>query len=804
LNARQPPKTELMTKPESRRRSSTLTPLVALLLGASALVAPHAVRAQPIVEAAQAGRVDRILVRGNERIEQSTVLSYLPIQAGTAVTEEQVGLAVTALFESNLFANVNIVLQGTDLVVTVVENPIINRVIFEGDKALKEDKLRDEVTARPRGIFTRARIQQDVQRIIELYRRAGRISATVTPKIVELPQKRVDVVFEIDEGPKSGVLDINFLGNREFSDNELADIITTEKSVFYKFFSSNANYDPDRIEYDEQQLRDHYRNRGFYDFRVISSVAELKQDQNGFAITYTLEEGRQYQFGKLTVETQLQKLDGAILQRLLPIREGDLYSDERIEGATDSLTFAAGSAGFAFVDIRPRFTPNRETGLIDVVFQIEEGPRVYIERIDIVGNTQTLDRVIRREMEIAEGDAFNRVLVDRSRNRIRSLTFFKDVTIDESPGSAPDKTNLRVQIEEQPTGELAFSAGYSSIDQLVIDLSVIQRNFRGRGQNLRARVSTGSFRKSIDFAFTEPKFLGRNMSAGVEAYSFTYDFSEQTGYETSSNGLGLRVGFPLSLNSSLGLRYTLRTDDIQVVGVNCSGLFGNPPICSQIGSKLTSSVGYTWVLDRRNDPINPTRGFATTLSQDIAGLGGDVQYVRTEVENSAYYGFNKDFILKVNAQAGYIEGFGGQNVRINDRFFKGGNSFRGFETAGIGPRDTSFDNAIGAKMYVIGTVELKVPNFLPEQFGVKTALFTDFGVVGDVDQADKISCSTFSPPTCVINDAIRDERVLRASAGISIGWRSPLGPIQFDISKVLAEDYYDRTETFRFSTSTRF
>jgi len=793
-----------MIKPESRRRTLPLTPLVALLLGASALVAPEPVRAQPLIEAAQDGRVDRILVRGNERIEQSTVLSYLPIQPGTTVSEEQVGLAVTSLFESNLFANVNIVLQGTDLVVTVVENPIINRVIFEGDKALKEDKLRDEVTARPRGIFTRARIQQDVQRIIELYRRAGRISATVTPKIVELPQKRVDVVFEIDEGPKSGVLDINFLGNSEFSNNELADVITTERSVFYKFFSSNANYDPDRIEYDEQQLRDHYRNRGFYDFRVVSSIAELRQDQNGFAITYTLEEGRQYRFGKLTVETQLQKLDGAILQRLLPIQEGDLYSDQRIERATDALTFAAGSAGFAFVDIRPRFTPNRETGLIDVVFQIEEGPRVYIERIDIVGNSQTLDRVIRREMEIAEGDAFNRVLVDRSRNRIRSLSFFKDVTIDESPGSAPDKTNLRVQIEEQPTGELAFSAGYSSIDQLVIDLSVVQRNFRGRGQNLRARVSTGSFRKSIDFAFTEPKFLGRNMSAGVEAYTFTYDFSDQTGYETSSNGLGFRVGFPLSLNSSLGLRYTLRTDDIKVIGINCSGLFGNPPICAQIGSKLTSSVGYTWVLDRRNDPINPTRGFATTVSQDFAGIGGDVQYVRSEVENSAYYGFNRDFILKVNAQAGYIEGFGGQNVRINDRFFKGGNSFRGFETAGIGPRDISFDNAIGAKTYIIGTVELKVPNFLPEQFGVKTALFTDFGVVGDVDQADKISCTAFSPPNCGINEFIRDERVLRASAGLSIGWRSPLGPIQFDLSKVLAKDFYDRTETFRFSTSTRF
>ncbi len=405
---------------------------------------------------------------------------------------------------------------GTDLTVEVVENPIINRVLFEGEKSLKEDKLRDEVAVRPRGIFTRARVQQDVQRIIELYRRAGRISATVTPKIVELPQKRIDLIFEIDEGPKSGVLDVNFIGNKQYTDNDLRDVIVTERSVFYKFFSSNDNYDPDRIEYDEQKLRDFYRNHGYYDFNVLSSVAELKPERNAFLINYTIDEGRQYHFGKVTVKTELKRLDGAVLQRLLPITAGDLFSDDKIKAATDALTFAAGVVGFAFVDIRPDYTANPTTGQIDVVFNVSEGPRVYVERVDIVGNTQTLDKVIRREMNLAEGDAYNRQLKEQSTNAIKRLNFFEDVSIDEEPGSSSDKVDLRVKVQEKPTGELAFSAGYSSIDKLVVDASVTQSNFRGTGEALRAIISVGALRQQIDLSFTElPGVLDRNDLGGL-------------------------------------------------------------------------------------------------------------------------------------------------------------------------------------------------------------------------------------------------------------------------------------------------
>jgi outer membrane protein insertion porin family len=780
-----------------RARSAALASGLALLMGSTALVAPTLAAAQE-----QSGVVNRIIVRGNERIEQSTVLSYLPIQPGETLDSAKADLALKTLFRTDLFSDVKIDLQDGDLIITVTENPIINRVIFEGNSGLKEDKLRDEVTVRPRGIFTRAKVQSDVQRIIELYRRSGRISASVTPKIVELPQKRVDLIFEINEGPKSGVLQVNFLGNKEYSDNDLRDVVVTEQSSWYKFFSSNANYDPDRLEYDKEQLRKHYRNRGFYDFRVISAVAELAPDKNGFVVTYTLDEGPHYKFGKISVETELQRLDKNLLQALVPIRSGEEYQDEKIEQATDALTFAAGAAGFASVDVRPRYTPNRENNTVDVVFQVNEGPRVYVERIDVTGNTRTLDSVIRREMNLVEGDAYNRALVDRSRNNIRALGFFKDVTIEEVPGSAPDRTGLAVRVEEQPTGELSFSAGYSSVDQLVLDLGVTERNFRGRGQSLRARVSVGSLRQQIDLGFTEPRFMGRNLAAGVDLYSYKYDYSEFTLFETESLGANLRFGFPLTLNSNMSTRYTLRSDDVQIDDYYCDATtpLVSPALCEQRGSYVTSLLGYTFLYDRRNDPINPTRGYRFDVSQDFAGVGGDVQYLRTEVTGGWYWGFNKDFILSLTGSGGYITGWGGDTVRINDQFYKGGNSFRGFETGGIGPRDTNFGraDALGGRAYAIGSAELTVPTFLPEQYGIKAALFTDVGTLGLLDDNLKLKADGTRDPL------VFDDLSLRASAGVSIFWRSPMGPIRFDFSKVLAKEDYDKTETFRFSTSTRF
>ena len=460
------------------------------------------------------GVVQHIVIQGNERIDPETILSYLPIHAGQTVDPAIIDQALKALFATDLFADVKIDLQEGNLLVQVVENPIVNQVTFEGNSNIKTDKLQDEIQVRPRGVFTKAKVEEDVGRIIELYRREGRISATVTPKIVQLPQRRVDLIFEIKEGPKSGIIQVNFLGNNKFSSADLSGVIVTKSSAWYKFFSSNDNYDPDRIEYDREQLRKFYRNRGFYDFRIISSVAELDVTRNGFAVTYALSEGAMYRFGKVTVHAELKKLNPDILRQYLPIKSGEVYSDDKIEKATDAITFAAGAAGYAFVDVRPRYTPNPRTHTVDVAFDVKEGPRVYIGRIDIVGNTQTLDYVIRREMIVQEGDAYNRALVDRSKQQIKNLGFFKDVEITNVPSSSPDRTDLLVNVTEQPTGQLSFSVGYSSIDLLVANIGVTQSNFRGRGENLSATVSAGYLQQIADLSFTEPHWLNRNMSAG--------------------------------------------------------------------------------------------------------------------------------------------------------------------------------------------------------------------------------------------------------------------------------------------------
>lgn len=735
--------------------------------------------------------IERILVEGNERIETDTILSYLPIRRGEAVTSERLDLAYETLFRTNLFSDVNIQITGSDMVVRVAENPIINQVVFEGNDAITTERLREEVTIRPRGIFTRARIQQDVARIIEVYRRSGRIGATVTPQIVELPQRRVDLVFVIDEGPRTGVSRINFLGNQEFSDGDLRDAILTEESRWYRFFSSNNNYDPDRLEVDREQLREFYRNRGFYDFRVVSAVAELTPAQDAFSVTFTVDEGQQYRFGNLTVNTELRRLDPQFLRRLIPIREGAIYSDTQIENATEALTFAAGSAGFAFVDIRPEYTPNRETNTIDVAFNVREGPRVYVERIDVVGNTRTLDRVIRRELLLSEGDAYNRVLLDRSRNALRALGFFRDVTIENSAGSAPDRTNVRVAVEEQPTGTLSFGVGFSSVDAFLIDAGIEERNFRGRGQNLRLRVSVGALRRTVDFSFTEPRFLGRDLAAGVDLYSYAYDYGDYSAFEFSQTGGGVRLGFRISENASIFTRYNLRVDDVIVDRASCDFGLISRTVCEQAGSRFTSLVGYTLIWDRRNDPVRPTRGFDMTARQDFAGVGGDVNYVRSEVEGNWYYGFRPRWILQLSGSAGYIQGWGGDQIRINDRFFKGGYSFRGFEIAGLGPRDTLTNDSLGGNLYAIGTAEFRFPTPLPEQYGISTALFLDVGTLGLVDEQ-------------VQSPTVRDDLSLRASAGLSVFWTSPLGPIRFDFSRVLSREPYDRTETFRFSTNTQF
>ncbi len=756
--------------------------------------------AQPAAPAPESGTVNRILVRGNQRIDQTTVLSYLPIQPGDTIDPVTLDVAIRTLTRTQLFADVQIGLQANgDLIVEIVENPIINQVVFEGNSAINETKLLEEVTIAPRGIYTRARVQEDVGSIIELYRLSGRISATVTPKLVQLDQNRVDVVFEIDEGPETGVRAITFLGNQAYSDAELREVMVTKQSRWWRLFTRNDNYDPNRLDYDREQLRSFYTNRGYYDFRIVSAVAELAPDDSGFGITLTVDEGDRYNFGEINVVTENDRLNPDLLKLLLPIRTGDLYESDKIERAVDALTFAAGSAGYAFVDINPTFRPNPDTDTIDVTFNIAEGQRVYVERINVVGNTRTIDPVIRRELMLTEGDAFNRALMERSRNNLRALGFFSDVTIAETQGTAPDRSVVNVTVTEQPTGELSVGAGFSSVDSFVVNLGISERNFRGRGQNLVARVEWGSLRQQIDFRFTEPRFMGRDVGAGFDLFHSRYDFQDESSFDYRSTGAGLRLTYPLNGYSRFSARYFIKDDEIIVPQGFCGNLGGGSrALCEQIGSSLNSSVGYTLLIDRRNDPIRATRGWTGSLRQDFAGVGGDVNYVKTELDATVYYGLTPSWIVSATGSAGYVSGWNGDAVRINDRFFKGGNSFRGFENAGMGPRDLSTNDALGGNFYAVGSLELTVPNGLPEQYGIRTSLFADVGTLGVLDDRFLLDSNG------LIDTSIVDDLSLRASAGLSIHWRSPMGPIRFDFSKILSREDYDRTETFRFSTSTQF
>ncbi len=849
--------------------------------------------------AQQAPIIQGLSVTGNQRIEPETVGSYLPLQAGMPADPELLDLSLKTLFNTGLFSDVSLEMQPNGvLLITVKENPIVNRVIYEGNKRVKDDKITEEVQLTPRAIYTRAKVQSDTQRIIELYRAKGRFAAQVTPKVTPLDQNRIDVVFEVDEGPKTGIAKVNFVGNQIFTDSQLRGVILTKESRWWRFFSSNDNYDPDRLEYERELLRQHYGKEGYADFQVVSAVAELTPDRKNFFITFTVDEGPKYTVGEVRVKTTLAKLDGDALKRFVPIREGETFNSEKLEKATEAITFATGATGYAFVDVNPQLQRFEDTRTIDLTFQVNEGPRVYVERVNIKGNTRTLDKIIRREIRIAEGDPFNRVLVDRSRARVRSLGFFKEVAIEEKPGSAPDRTELDVTVEEQSTGSFSVGVGVSSTDNFIIDFSIQERNLMGRGQALTFRVQASSRTRLVDLQFNQPYFLGRNLNAGVSAFNQRTNFRE-AGFVRNRIGFGVNTGFFVSEYGRGGISYLLSKDDVEVdipSALTISGtenpadilvpgaMFtatpatrfqrdamgmlilddeGRPisepdldenglqrisveaqqcdflqlaltPTCQSRGNFLTSLVGVSLTFDTRNDPIRPTRGWRLGGSVRFAGLGGDVNYYQGEATGAIYHPLLLGLVGALKGRAGYIEGYGGDDVRLSDRFFEGASSFRGFEVAGVGPRfltssgairDDAGDitgqlptrregalagQAIGAKAYAIGSAEILIPLPLPEEYGIRAALFSDFGAVGLVDDSTKILNN--DPTQFIDTDGngigdlapVQDDFAFRVTAGVSVSWDSPFGPVRFDFAEIIRKEEYDRTEGFRFSAGTNF
>jgi outer membrane protein insertion porin family len=748
---------------------------------------------EAVVQKAPGPVVQRIVVHGTQRIEPATVLSYLAIHEGQPYDAQIVDLSLKTLFATGLFADVKMNWDGSILTVNVVENPIINQIVFEGNSKVSEKDLTKEVQLKPREVFTRAKVQADVQRIIELYRRNGKFAATVDPQIIQRPQNRVDLIFSINEGPTTGVARISFIGNHVFDDDTLREQIATEETEWWKFLSSNDNYDPDRLTFDKEQLRRFYLTHGYADFRVVSAVAELTPDRRNFYITFTVDEGERYKFSKVKIESDIKEIDTVTLRSMIPIVDGQIYNASLIDKSIDALTAVAGTKGYAFAEVHPRIARDRNTHTIDVIFKIDQGPRVYIEKINITGNTRTLDKVIRRQFRLVEGDAFNRVLVDRSKTRIKALGFFKNVDIKTAPGSQPDRTVLNVQVTEQSTGQLSLGAGYSSTSSFVGQFSYTESNLFGRGQALRLSASVSSISKEFQFSFTEPYFMDRPLAAGIDLYKVLTNY-DQASYQGNTSAAGLRFGFPTSEFGNVGLRYTFRIDDITPYA-------GAPlQVLLAAGSATTSSFGYTYAYNTLDDPIRPTRGMTFSFSQDMAGFGGTLKYLRSEAAFSVHHPIIwDDLVGTFSMTAGYINGYDGQHVRLNERFFKGGDTFRGFNIAGIGPRDihASGQSAIGGDAYAIGTVELRLPNFLPEDYGITASLFSDFGTLGHLDSG--VSCPQ---PNNRNTSCVKDNMALRASAGIAIGWKSPFGPVEIDIGLPFVKESYDKTQIIRFSAGT--
>ena len=792
------------------RLTSVLRAVVAVLLLALT-ASPQRATGQtavpgPPVTQMGAGTITDIRIEGAQRIEPETIRSYLLIQPGDAWDDELVDKSLKALFATGLFADVNLRRVGNTLVIRVVENPIINRIAFEGNNKIDEKDLTAEIQLRPRVVYTRTRVQNDVNRILDLYRRHGRFGATVEPKVIQLSENRVDLVFEINEGQYTGVRSLNFVGNHQFSDSKLRSILQTKESRWYRFFTSDDSYDPDRLTYDRELLRRFYLTEGYADFRVVSAVAELTPDRDGFIITFTLDEGERYRFGKIDVNIKLKDLPPEEVLPLLTVHTGDWYDAEAVEKSISVLTDALGNRGYAFVDVKPNITRNREDHTVDITFDVQEGPQVYVERIDIVGNVRTLDKVIRREFQLVEGDAFNTTKMQRSQTRIKNLGFFKKAEVTNSPGSAPDKTVVTAEVEEQSTGELSLGLGFSTTDGPLADINIRERNFLGRGQDLRIGTVVSFRSQQVDLSFTEPYFLDRNIAAGFDLFEIKTSptqnfFSGVTPpYQQFSYGGALRSGYQITDNLRQTLKYTARSDNITNIQSNTS-LF----IALQAGQHTTSEIGQVLLYDRRDDRLDPTSGFYASIGNDFAGVGFGVDYVRNKVNAGYYYSVAPEWVLSLTGEAGYIFGWNGQQVLLQDRFFVGGDNLRGFQSAGIGPRDTTSGDALGGQKYYLGSVTLGVPLGLPKELGLSGRVFTDFGTLYHLEPttltltpAQSAAAGGQTQLTAVQSPAIR------ASVGFGVSWKSPVGPIRLDIAYPVRKESFDKTQFFRVSFGTRF
>ncbi len=764
--------------------------------------------------AAVAQSVQSIAVEGNRRIEAATIRSYFHGGPGGQLSAAQINDGLKALYATGLFSDVRINRAGGRLVVSVVENPVINEVAFEGNKKAKDEQLKAETQSKPRGTLSRPVVQSDVQRIIEIYHRSGRFDVRVDPKIIELPNNRVNLVFEIQEGEKTGVKLVRFVGAHAFSSGRLKDVIKTNETGWFSFLQTGDIYDPDRVEADRDLLRRFYLKHGYADVRIVSAVGEYDPARKGFVVTFTIEEGPKYHFGTVNVVSNVHAVSPAELRSKLKVSSGAVYNADLVQKSVEGMTIEAAKRGYAFANVHPRGDRDFQKRLINLSFVVEEGTRAYIERINIRGNTRTRDYVIRREFDIGEGDPYNRALIDRAERRLKNLDFFKTVKITNEPGSAPDRVVVNVEVEEKSTGEFSVSGGYSTADGFISQVSIAERNLMGRGQFAKASVTYGQFTRGFELSFVEPYLLGYRMSGGVDLFARQNLATSYQFYETKSVGANLRLGFALTEELSLQPRYSIYRQEIGLPGqfTDCNGIFSNGNSCFQngeasvavkqavaAGPALVSSVGYTLAYNTLDNVKNPTSGTYVSFKQDLAGVGGDVNFIRSSIDTRNYYELLPDIVGVLHLQGGHVAGYGGKDLRMLDHFFMGPNLVRGFEPSGIGPRDltpgTNMD-ALGGTLYWGASAEVQTPlYFLPKEIGIKLAAFADAGSLWDYRGITSFQSQTID---------VADTDAVRSSVGIGVIWDSPLGPLRFDLAYPLTKESYDRTQIFRFSGGTKF
>jgi outer membrane protein insertion porin family len=787
----------------------------------------------------------QVIVRGNANVDREQIKSYVTRDGNLLDPAE----AKAELDKAGFFPGSTVTRQGTNLVVTVNAQGQISRVVFEGNNKLKTDTLETTVLSKSRGAYSQSVVDADVQRVKDLYRAQGRGHADVSVRVVDLPNGKVDVVFTVKENEKTGVKDIKFLGNNAVSNWRLKNIMTTTESNWLSFFKTSDIYDPDRIAADLEQVRRYYLKNGYADFRVVSSDAVFDEARGGYVLTVVLDEGAQYRVGEVHVESHIPNIDADQLRSAVRTSTGSVYNAELVEKSVQGITSMVGARGYAFGQARPVGTRDPATHTVTLGYIVEEGPRVFIERIDIKNNTRTHDDVVRREIDLAEGDAYNKVLMDRAERRLNNLGYFKTVKVTTEPGTTPDRIIVIVDVEDQPTGAFSVSGGYSTTDGIIGEVSVTESNFLGRGLYVKVGGSLGQRSNGVEFSFTDPYFLGQRLAAGFDLFTKYQDNTRYALYTSRTTGGQLRVGFPLTEEWTLVARYALFSTDISIPNTttqpfnDCSvPIPGFTPLnpdgtvnltdCSangeasialkeSKGSTLTSAPGYTLDYNTIDNVKDPHSGMLAEVKQDFAGAGGDTKYVRTTGVVKYYYEVYEDVVGLLKLQGGYVRSWGGYTLKINDNFNLGPELVRGFAPSGIGPRDLNGDvkdNPLGGTTYYGASYELQFPIWgVPREIGIKGAVFADAGTLfgykgqkffpgfygGTV--ANPVNCN---PPTSfaatnnfLVSECVNvhDSSIIRSSVGTSLIWNSPLGPIRFDLAYALTKDKYDRLQVFRFS-----